>query len=234
MKGYDRKESMKKEACTTKKLFPELKAPYDSLLQDTLYPWEALPRIKAWIKALQESLSEDFKEVKPGVFIHKTVKLYPNVYFGENIIIMEKCELRPGAFLRENVLAGAGSVLGNSCEFKNAVLFPHVQTPHYNYVGDSILGEYSHLGAGALTSNVKSDKTLLTIHFEDGEIETGLKKFGAILSDHVEVGCQSVLNPGTIIFSHTNIYPLSAVRGIIPGGSIYKDKNTIVKKRGEE
>ena len=109
-----------------------------------------------------------------------------------------------------------------------------MQTPHYNYVGDSILGEYSHLGAGALTSNVKSDKTLLILHFEDGEIETGLKKFGVILSDHVEVGCQSVLNPGTIIFSHTNIYPLSAVRGIIPGGSIYKDKNTLVKKRGEE
>ncbi len=221
---------MKKEACTTKKVFPELKAPYDSLLQDTLYPWEALPKIKAWIKALQESLPEDFNEVKPGVFIHKTVKLYPNVYLGENIILMEDCELRPGAFLRENVFAGAGSVLGNSCEFKNAVLFPHVQTPHYNYVGDSILGEYSHLGAGALTSNVKSDKTLVKIHAEDGELETGLKKFGAIVGEQVEVGCQSVLNPGTVLCSHSNIYPLSPVRGIVPPKHIYKDKNNIVQK----
>ena len=143
---------------------------------------------------------------------------------------MANCEVRPGAFLRENVFAGEGCVLGNSCEFKNAVLFPHVQTPHYNYVGDSILGEYSHLGAGALTSNVKSDKTLVKIYAEDGELETGLKKFGAIVGEHVEVGCQSVLNPGTILCSHSNIYPLSPVRGIVPPCHIYKDKNNIVKK----
>ena len=179
---------------------------------------------------MQEKLSTGFQEIKKGVFVHETVKLYPNVYLGENIIIMAGCELRPGAFLRENVFAGEGCVLGNSCEFKNAVLFSHVQTPHYNYVGDSILGEYSHLGAGALTSNVKSDKSPVKIHAEDGEIETGLKKFGAIVGEHVEVGCQSVLNPGTILCSHSNIYPLSPVRGIIAPGHIYKDKNNIVKK----
>ena len=224
---------MKKDDCRTEMLFPDLEEPFNRLFQGTTYPWEALPKIKTWIVALEEGLSEEFQEVKKGVYVHKTVKLFPNVYFGENILIAKGCEIRPGAFLRENVYAGEGSVLGNSCEFKNVVLFPHVQTPHYNYVGDSILGAYSHLGAAALTSNVKSDKTLVKLHFEDGDAETGLKKFGAILSDHVEVGCQSVLNPGTIIFSNTNVYPLSSVRGIIPGGMIYKGQNRLVKKRGE-
>lgn len=221
---------MKKKDLESKAFYPSLEEPYQSLFEGCQYPWEALPKIKTWISAMQGQLPSGFQEVKKGVFVHESVKLYPNVYLGENIIIMANCEVRPGAFLRENVFAGEGCVLGNSCEFKNAVLFPHVQTPHYNYVGDSILGEYSHLGAGALTSNVKSDKTLVKIHAEDGELETGLKKFGAIVGEQVEVGCQSVLNPGTVLCSHSNIYPLSSVRGIVPPKHIYKDKNNIVQK----
>lgn len=196
------------------------------------YPWEVLPEIGEYIRALQGKLNrEEYLEIKPSVLVHRTARVWESVYFAENIIIGAETELRHGAFLRGNILVGAGAVVGNSCELKNVILFDHVQAPHYNYLGDSILGVYSHMGAASLTSNVKSDKSLVQVHAADGEIETGLKKFGAILSEHVEVGCGSVLNPGTMVGRNTNIYPLSPVRGCIDADRIYKSEGNVVLKR---
>ena len=195
------------------------------------YPWEVLPKIHDFIAAYGPTLSkEEYDEVKPHVWIHKTAKVFDSAYFAEYIIIGPETEVRHCAFLRGNIIAGKGCVIGNSCELKNVIIFDGVQTPHYNYVGDSILGYKSHMGAASLTSNVKSDKKLVKVHAEDGDIETGLKKFGAMLSDHVEVGCGSVLNPGTVIGRNTNIYPLSSVRGCVDSDSIYKSKDEIIRK----
>lgn len=199
------------------------------LLSQFEYPWLALGKIKETIIILGEKLGDDYIEVKPQVWVHKTATVFDSAYLGAPLIIGANTEVRHCAFIRGAALIGDNCVVGNSVEIKNAIIFDNVQVPHYNYVGDSILGYKSHMGAGSITSNVKSDKTLVAVKGEVN-IETGLKKFGAILGDYVEVGCNSVLNPGTVIGRNTNIYPLSCVRGVIPAASIYKDKNNIVSK----
>ncbi len=202
-------------------------------LKGFTYPWEALSGIGDLIKELGKKLDpEKYDKKEEDVWIAKSAKIYPTV--GAIIgpcIIGENTEVRPGAFIRGKALIGNDCVICNSTELKKMIIFNHVQVPHYNYVGDSILGFYSHMGAGSITSNVKSDKTLVVVKDGNEEIETKLKKMGAMLGDHVEVGCNSVLNPGTVIGRNTNIYPLSRVRGVIPGNSIFKDRNEIVPKR---
>ena len=194
------------------------------------YPWEALGGIKELIVLLGSGLSADYAEVAPQVWVHKTAKIAPTAYLGAPCIIGANTEVRHGAFIRGSALVGEGCVVGNSVELKNVILFDGVQVPHYNYVGDSILGYKAHMGAGSVTSNVKSDKTLVVIHTEPA-IPTGIKKVGAMLGDFVEVGCNSVLNPGTVIGRNSNVYPLSCVRGVIPADSIYKTGGIVVAKK---
>ncbi|MCI5722991.1 MAG: UDP-N-acetylglucosamine pyrophosphorylase [Erysipelotrichaceae bacterium] len=194
------------------------------------YPWQALAGIKDFIIELGESLDQsEYTEVSEHVWIHKSATVFPSAYIGAPCIIGPRSEVRHCAFIRSSALVGADCVVGNSCELKNVILFDHVQTPHYNYVGDSILGYYSHMGAGSVTSNVKSDKNLVTIRDHDEKIETGLKKFGAMLGDYVEVGCNSVLNPGTVIGRHSRVYPTSSVRGLVDEKSIWKNDGTVTK-----
>ena len=193
------------------------------------YPWEALKGIKDLIITLGNQLGDDYTEVSPQVWVHKRAKIAPTAYLGAPCIIGADTEVRHCAFIRGAALVGEGCVVGNSVELKNVILFDKVQVPHYNYVGNSILGYKAHMGAGSITSNVKSDHTLVVIHAED-EIETGIKKVGAMLGDYAEIGCNSVLNPGTVIGRHTNVYPLSCVRGVVPENSIYKAANKIVNK----
>ena len=193
-----------------------------SYLEQFTYPWEALKGIKDFIVQLGSTLGDDYQEVSPQVWVHRTATVAPTAYLGAPCIIGAGTEVRHCAFIRGSALVGENCVVGNSVELKNVILFDNVQTPHYNYVGDSILGYKSHMGAGSITSNVKSDKKLVVVKAGDERIETGLKKFGAMLGDEVEVGCGSVLNPGTVIGSHSNIYPLSSVRGFVPEHSIYK------------
>lgn len=196
------------------------------------YPWEVLSRISAYIVELGNTLPEDkFEKRGENVWVAKSAKIFPSAYIGGPAIIDEEAEIRQCAFIRGNAIVGKGAVVGNSTELKNVILFNKVQVPHYNYVGDSILGYKAHMGAGSITSNVKSDKTLVVVKSPQGCIETGLKKFGAMLGDHVEVGCNSVLNPGTVVGRESNIYPLSRVRGYVPERSIFKDKDDIVPKR---
>ena len=197
------------------------------------YPWEALKGIKDLILSLGGSLGEDYEEVQEHVWVHKTAKVFPSAYLGAPCIIGPETEVRHCAFIRGSALVGANCVVGNSVELKNVILFDHVQTPHYNYVGDSILGYYSHMGAGSITSNVKSDKKLVVVHNGSEQIATGLKKFGAMIGDYVEVGCNSVLNPGTVIGRHSNVYPTSCVRGVIPEGCIWKNNGTVIQKTEE-
>lgn len=202
------------------------------LLNSVTYPWEALPKISAFILKLGETLSEeDYDKCGEDIWIAKSAVVAPTAYIHGPAIIGKNAEIRHCAFIRGNAIVGEGAVVGNSTELKNVILFNKVQVPHYNYVGDSILGYKSHMGAGAITSNVKSDKTLVTVKENGNIVETGLKKFGAILGDEVEVGCGSVLNPGTVVGSHTNIYPLSMVRGYIPQNSIYKKQGEIAEKQ---
>ncbi len=194
------------------------------------YPWEALKGIKELIIELGKQLDpNEYTEVSEHVWIHKDAKVFPSAYIAAPCIIGAGTEVRHCAFIRGSALVGENCVVGNSCELKNVILFDHVQTPHYNYVGDSILGYYAHMGAGSITSNVKSDKKPVVVHGEE-DVETGLKKFGAMIGDHVEVGCNSVLNPGTVIGRNSNVYPLARVRGTIPADSIYKDEDNIVEK----
>ena len=193
------------------------------------YPWEALKGIKDLILTLGPTLGEDYTEAAPTVWVHKTAKIFPSAYLGAPCIIGPDTEVRHCAFIRGCALVGKGCVVGNSVELKNVILFDGVQVPHYNYVGDSILGHMAHMGAGSVTSNVKSDKTLVVIKTEP-PMETQQKKVGAMLGDFVEVGCNSVLNPGTVIGRHSNVYPLSCVRGVIPANSIYKTGGIIVAK----
>ena len=201
------------------------------LFDGLTYPWEALPLIKDFIIKLGQSLPEDrYEQVKENVWIAKSANVFPSAYINGPAIIDEGAEVRQCAFIRGNAIVGKKAVVGNSTELKNVVLFNNVQVPHYNYVGDSILGYKSHMGAGSITSNVKSDKTLVVVKSKEEQIETGLKKFGAMLGDCVEVGCNSVLNPGTVIGRNTNVYPLSMVRGVVPENSIYKKKGEIVLK----
>ena len=200
-------------------------------LSEYTYPWEALAGLKEFILRLGPALPAAYRELFPGVWVHESAKISPAAYLGSPCIIGAGTEVRHGAFIRGSVLVGEGCVAGNSAELKNALLFDGVQTPHYNYVGDSILGYKSHMGAGAVTSNVKSDKTPVVVRDGEERAETGLKKLGALLGDFVEVGCNSVLNPGTVVGRRSNIYPLSCVRGTVPPDSIYKTGGVIVKKR---
>ncbi|MCM1388555.1 MAG: hypothetical protein NC231_14595 [Bacillus sp. (in: Bacteria)] len=197
------------------------------------YPWEVLPKIGGFIVKLGNTLPEDKYEKRgENIWIAKSAKVYPSACINGPAIIDEDSEIRHCAFIRGNAIVGKGAVVGNSTELKNVILFNKVQVPHYNYVGDSILGYRAHMGAGSITSNVKSDKTLVVVKAGAERFETGLKKFGAMLGDNVEVGCNSVLNPGTIIGKETNIYPVSMVRGFIPPHSIYKKQGEIVTKEG--
>ncbi|HJB28351.1 MAG TPA: UDP-N-acetylglucosamine pyrophosphorylase [Candidatus Blautia faecavium] len=201
------------------------------LFQGKTYPWEVLPEIGAFILKLGQTLSpEEYDCVGENVWIAKSAKVAPTACVNGPAIIGKEAEVRHCAFIRGNAIVGEGAVVGNSTELKNVVLFNKVQVPHYNYVGDSVLGYKSHMGAGSICSNVKSDKKLVVVKDKEEQIETGLKKFGAMLGDNVEVGCGSVLNPGTVIGRNSNIYPLSPVRGCVPADSIYKSRNEIVKK----
>ena len=199
------------------------------------YPWEALAGIGDFIRKLGPTLDkEKFEQRGEDIWVAKSATVFESAYLHGPLIIDEEAEIRHCAFIRGNAIVGKESVVGNSTELKNVIIFNSVQVPHYNYVGDSILGYKSHMGAGSITSNVKSDKTLVVVkdsYDTKEEIETGLKKFGAMLGDYVEVGCNSVLNPGTVIGSHSNIYPLSRVRGVIPSHSIFKDKDNVVAKQ---
>ncbi|MBQ3408021.1 MAG: UDP-N-acetylglucosamine pyrophosphorylase [Clostridia bacterium] len=195
------------------------------------YPWEVLPKIKDFIIELGEKLdSNDYNKTSENVWIAKDAKVAPTAYINGPAIIGKGAEIRHCAFIRGNAIIGENSVVGNSTELKNVILFNNVQVPHYNYVGDSILGFKSHMGAGSITSNVKSDKKLVVVKNGDKKIETGLKKFGAMIGDNVEVGCGSILNPGSVIGKNTNIYPLSSVRGVVKENSIYKKQGEIVEK----
>ena len=220
-------------AVTIKELYDLSHTEAKPLMEQYTYPWEVLPHIGEFIVKLGESLpKEEYTEVAE----HKTAKVFASAYLAGPAIIGAETEVRQCAFVRGNALVGKGCVIGNSTELKNVIIFDNVQVPHYNYVGDSILGFKSHMGAGSITSNVKSDKTLVHVKGIDPEtnekfdLETGLKKFGAMLGNHVEVGCNSVLNPGTVIGSNSNVYPLSPVRGFVPAESIYKTGGVIVKK----
>ena len=202
------------------------------LLEGLAYPWEALPKIHDFIISLGESLPKEiYEERGEHIWIAKSAKVAPTACLNGPLIVDEDAEIRHCAFVRGNAIVGKGAVVGNSTELKNVILFNKVQVPHYNYVGDSILGYKSHMGAGSITSNVKSDKTLIVVKGEGISIETGVKKKGAMLGDNVEVGCNSVLNPGTVVGPNTNIYPTSMVRGVIPADSIYKKATEITGKR---
>lgn len=195
------------------------------------YPWEVLPKIGEFIVKLGETLpADEYDKAGDNIWIAKSAKVFASAYINGPAIIGKNAEVRHCAFIRGNAIVGEGAVVGNSTELKNVILFNKVQVPHYNYVGDSVLGYKSHMGAGSITSNVKSDKKLVVIKTPEGNIETGLKKFGAMLGDEVEVGCGTVPNPGSVVGSHTNIYPLSSVRGYVPGGSIYKCQGEVVEK----
>lgn len=201
-------------------------------LKQFQYPWQALDGIKELILTLGAGLSpEEYDQPQPNVWVHKTATVAPTAFLGAPCIIGPETEVRHCAFIRGSALVGAHCVVGNSVELKNVILFDNVQTPHYNYVGDSILGYRSHMGAGSITSNVKSDKSLVVVHGQGENVETGLKKFGAMLGDFVEVGCNSVLNPGTVIGRESNVYPLSCVRGVVPARHIYKTGGVAVPKR---
>ena len=201
------------------------------LLESATYPWEVLPKISEFIIKIGNTLSEDnYKKVGENVWIAKTARVAATAYINGPAIIGENAEVRHCAFIRGNAIVGEGAVVGNSTELKNVILFNKVQVPHYNYVGDSILGYKSHMGAGSITSNVKSDKKLVVVKNGKEKIETGMKKFGAMIGDEVEVGCGSILNPGTIIGKNSNIYPLSSVRGVVAKESIYKRQGEIVRK----
>ncbi len=219
------------ESLSVKELFSLENTIACELFKDKKYPFEVLPEISGFIKELSKKLDKEiFTEIKPDVFAAKSAVIASTASITGPCIIDEGAEIRHCAFIRGNAIVGKNCVVGNSTELKNVILFDRVQVPHYNYVGDSVLGYRSHMGAGSITSNVKSDKTLVTVKTEHGRIETGLKKFGAVLGDCVEVGCQSVLNPGTVIGKNTNIYPLSSVRGFVPSNSIYKTGGVITEK----
>ena len=219
------------EAAKIKNLYDLNETIASAIFADAVYPWEVLSKIKDYIAKLGPTLPKDrFEERSPHVWVAKSANVFDSAYLGEYLIIDEEAEIRQCAFIRGSAIVGKGTVVGNSTELKNVVLFNHVQVPHYNYVGDSILGHRSHMGAGSITSNVKSDKTLVVVKDGAEQIETGLKKFGAMLGDFVEVGCNSVLNPGTVIGRHTNVYPVSCVRGVIPPESIFKKQDEIVQK----
>ncbi len=219
------------EECRIENLYNLDQTIAKDIFEGVTYPWEVLPKIEEFIISLGKTLDKnEYEEKGENIWIAKSAKVAPTAYIAGPAIIGKNAEIRHCAFVRGKAIVGEGAVVGNSTELKNVILFNKVQVPHYNYVGDSILGYKSHMGAGSITSNVKSDKKLVIVKNDKEQIETGLKKFGAMLGDEVEVGCSSVLNPGTVIGKHTNIYPLSSVRGVVPEHSIYKNKNEIVEK----
>lgn len=205
------------------------------LFQEVEYPWEVLAKLSSFILELGPRLpEEEYEKRGENIWVAKSAKVAPSAYLGGPLIICSGAEIRHCAFIRSSTIVGEGAVVGNSTELKNALLFNKVQTPHYNYVGDSVLGYRSHMGAGSITSNVKSDKTLVTVCIDGTRIETGLKKFGAVLGDYAEIGCSTVLNPGSVVGRSSNIYPLSMVRGYVPENSIYKRRGEVVEKLGRE
>ena len=218
--------------CKIKNLYNLEETMAKPLLENLTYPWEALPKISEFIIKLGNKLDKNIYELKgENIWIAKSANVYQTAYIKGPAIIGENAEIRHCAFIRGNAIIGDNTVVGNSTELKNVILFNNVQVPHYNYVGDSILGYKAHMGAGSITSNVKSDKKLVIVKDGNKKIETGLKKFGSMIGDNVEVGCGSILNPGSVIGKNTNIYPLSSVRGVVPANSIYKNKNEIVDKK---
>ena len=220
------------EECRIENLYNLEQTIAKDIFEGVTYPWEVLPKIEEFIISLGKTLDKnEYEEKGENIWIAKSAKVAPTAYIAGPAIIGKNAEIRHCAFVRGKAIVGEGAVVGNSTELKNVILFNKVQVPHYNYVGDSILGYKSHMGAGSITSNVKSDKKLVIVKNGKEQIETGLKKFGAMLGDEVEVGCGSVLNPGTVIGKHTNIYPLSSVRGVVPEHSIYKNKKEIVEKK---
>lgn len=219
------------EALTVKENYSLDQTIAKDIFNGVIYPWEVLPKISNFILELGATLSEDEYEKRgENVWVAKSAKVAPTAFINGPAIIGKDAEVRHCAFIRGNAIVGEGAVVGNSTELKNVILFNKVQVPHYNYVGDSVLGYKSHMGAGSITSNVKSDKKLVVVKAGEEKIETGMKKFGAMLGDEVEVGCGSVLNPGTIVGNHSNIYPLSSVRGFVPANSIYKKQGEVVTK----
>ena len=222
---------MRKEL-TINNLFDTTKTIAKKLIDSYQYPWEILPNINEFIISIGKNLPQDeYELVAENVWKAKTAKVAPTAFIGSPSIICAHAEIRHGAFIRENAIVGEKAVVGNSTELKNVILFDHAQVPHYNYVGDSILGYKAHMGAGAITSNVKSDKSLVSINYNGEKINTNLKKFGAILGDNVEIGCNSVLNPGSIIGRNSSVYPLSSVRGFIAENKIFKNQTNIVDKK---
>lgn len=216
---------------TVKELYSLDQTIAKDIFEGVTYPWEVLPKISSFILELGAKLpADEYDKVGEDVWIAKSAKVFESAYIHGPAIIGKEAEVRHCAFIRGNAIVGEGAVVGNSTELKNVILFNKVQVPHYNYVGDSVLGYKSHMGAGSITSNVKSDKKLVVVKTPEENIETGMKKFGAMLGDEVEVGCGSVLNPGTVVGSHSNIYPLSSVRGYVPAGSIYKKQGEVVEK----
>ena len=219
------------EALTVKENYSLDQTIAKDIFNGVTYPWEVLPKISNFILELGATLSEDEYEKRgENVWVAKSAKVAPTAFINGPAIIGKHAEVRHCAFIRGNAIVGEGAVVGNSTELKNVILFNKVQVPHYNYVGDSVLGYKSHMGAGSITSNVKSDKKLVVVKAGEEKIETGMKKFGAMLGDEVEVGCGSVLNPGTVVGNHSNIYPLSSVRGFVPANSIYKKQGEVVTK----
>ena len=219
------------EALTVKENYSLDQTIAKDIVNGVTYPWEVLPKISSFIIELGATLSEDEYEKRgENVWVAKSAKVAPTAFINGPAIIGKDAEVRHCAFIRGNAIVGEGAVVGNSTELKNVILFNKVQVPHYNYVGDSVLGYKSHMGAGSITSNVKSDKKLVVVKAGEEKIETGMKKFGAMLGDEVEVGCGSVLNPGTVVGNHSNIYPLSSVRGFVPANSIYKKQGEVVTK----
>lgn len=217
------------EKLMIKNLFDLDKTIAKDLFEGAVYPWEVLPKIKDFIVKLGNTLDPEIYEKRgEDIWVAKSAKVAPSAYLGGPLIICENAEIRHCAFIRGSAIVGAGAVVGNSTELKNAVLFDGVQVPHYNYVGDSILGYKAHTGAGAITSNLKSDKKLVTVMCDGEKVETGVKKFGAMLGDFADIGCNSVLNPGTVVGRGTRVYPLSMVRGYVPEHRIYKNRNEVV------
>lgn len=222
---------MKKEDAFNDKLLDLEHTAAAKLFNETEYPWEVLPMIKDFILSYGSSLDlAEYDHPAEDVWIHRSARVFPSAYIAGPCIIGEGTEVRHCAFIRGAALIGRDCVVGNSTELKNVILFDNVQVPHYNYVGDSILGYKAHMGAGSITSNLKSDRLPVNVHFEDGDIETGIKKIGAILGDNVDVGCGTVLNPGAVVGTGTNIYPLSSVRGAVNGSSIYKKQGEVAAK----
>ena len=222
---------MKNEKLFAKNLFDYSKTIARPLLETVEFPWEALPKIKDFIIEIGKTLDPEIYEQRgEDIWVAKSATVYPSAYLGGPLIICEDAEVRHCAFIRGSAIVGKGAVVGNSTELKNSILFDGVQVPHYNYIGDSILGYKAHTGAGTITSNLKSDKSLVTVMVKDEKVDTGVKKFGAMLGDYVEVGCNSVLNPGSVVGRNTSIYPLSFVRGYVSANRIYKRLGEVAKK----